>query len=185
MKTINDRWNQYTFMPIHAWLQNGGPSADLDFPAPFPFISFGNNYPFRGAKSSFFDGGTKSPTIFFKPKMMRNCRGQKRDFLMHITDWIPTILDIVDPNYRPISRLSLLVIVNFRLFGFLLLMVSLITKLLCDRQHNPFSSLNAQSPPHPHRINGNINEINILLGKGMYHWSYLLVEWNTMILISA
>ena len=113
MKTINDRWNQYTFMLVHAWLQNGGPSADLDFPAPFPFISFGNNYPFRGAKSSFFDGGTKSPTIFFKPKMMRNCRGQKRDFLMHITDWIPTILDIVDPNYRPISRLSLLVIVNF------------------------------------------------------------------------
>ena len=109
MKTINDCWDQHTFMLIHAWLQNGGPSADLDFPAPFPFISFGNNYPFRGAKSSFFDGGTKSPTIFFKPKMMRNCRGQKRDFLMHITDWIPTILDIVDPNYRPTSRSSLLV----------------------------------------------------------------------------
>ncbi|XP_067950981.1 arylsulfatase B-like [Watersipora subatra] len=82
---------------------NGGPSADLDFPAPFPFISVGNNYPLRGGKSSFYEGGTRSPTIYFNPKLPRRVRGSKRNFLMHISDWLPTTVEMADPTYKPVA----------------------------------------------------------------------------------
>ena len=40
------------------------------------------------------DGGLKTLSLVYNPKLDASVRGTKRDFLMHITDWLPTILEM-------------------------------------------------------------------------------------------
>ena len=60
----------------------------------------GNNYPLRHGKGSVHDGGTKVPTIYFNPKLSSSTRGKKRDFLMHISDWLPTFAELSGQKVR-------------------------------------------------------------------------------------
>ena len=69
--------------------------------SPFPNAQpFGNNYPLRHGKGSVHDGGTKVPTIYFNPKLSSSTRGKKRDFLMHISDWLPTFVELSGQKVR-------------------------------------------------------------------------------------
>ncbi|XP_067930005.1 arylsulfatase B-like isoform X2 [Watersipora subatra] len=70
---------------------NGGTSV-----APYFAKSkgYGNNYPLRSSKGSVMEGGVRVPSIYLDPRLEKSTRGTKRDFLMHITDWLPTFLDL-------------------------------------------------------------------------------------------
>ncbi|ELU02545.1 hypothetical protein CAPTEDRAFT_109345 [Capitella teleta] len=52
----------------------------------------GLNDPFRGGKGSLFEGGTKSASFIYSPLL--NKAGYENNGLMHITDWMPTILKL-------------------------------------------------------------------------------------------
>jgi arylsulfatase A-like enzyme len=59
-------------------------------------------YPFRGAKLSTFEGGSRGPAFMLTPKGWLNRSGYRYKGLMHISDWFPTILHLVDnqPHLR-------------------------------------------------------------------------------------
>ena len=61
---------------------NGGSPADG-----------GLNYPLRGAKKTFFEGGHRVPAWIHSPLLSNDAVGQKYDGLMHATDWLPTIVE--------------------------------------------------------------------------------------------
>ncbi|ELT98690.1 hypothetical protein CAPTEDRAFT_129771, partial [Capitella teleta] len=50
----------------------------------------GLNTPFRGGKSSLFEGGTKSNSFIYSPLLKKT--EYENDGLMHITDWLPTLV---------------------------------------------------------------------------------------------
>ena len=52
----------------------------------------GCNYPYRGSKSKFEEGGIKVPTLMFSTK--RTFPKQSSDKMFHVTDWFPTILSL-------------------------------------------------------------------------------------------
>ena len=64
------------------------------------FPSQGNNYPLRGGKGELFEGGHRVPAIYHTAKLSQDVRGTKRNFLMHITDWLPTFAAMANPRYR-------------------------------------------------------------------------------------
>ncbi|CAM9864814.1 unnamed protein product, partial [Hapterophycus canaliculatus] len=54
--------------------------------------SGGNNYPLRGIKHSYWEGGVKVPAFVYSPSHIPEERwGSEYDGLMHVTDWLPTI----------------------------------------------------------------------------------------------
>ncbi|XP_067929164.1 arylsulfatase B-like [Watersipora subatra] len=55
---------------------------------------YGNNYPLRNGKATPYEGGIKVPTIYVDPRLPDHTRGTTRNFLMHITDWLPTFLSL-------------------------------------------------------------------------------------------
>jgi len=59
-------------------------------------------YPFRGTKLSTFEGGARGPAFMVAPKGWLNRTGYRYKGLMHIADWFPTILHLVDnqPHLR-------------------------------------------------------------------------------------
>ena len=59
----------------------------------------GSNYPLRGCKSTFFEGGVRSVAFIHSPLLPASSRGTKLDGLMHIADWYASlsILAGVDP----------------------------------------------------------------------------------------
>ena len=69
-------------------LLNGATSAPL-FPG-FPLPAAGSNYPLRGQKNDHYEGGIRSPVIYLDARLPANTRGTLRNFLLHITDWLPT-----------------------------------------------------------------------------------------------
>jgi len=91
---------------MHLFFQNGGEAATV---APqFSFVPLlgneGNNWPWRGAKGSAFEGGSRVPAIFVSPFLLPNTRGTQRDFLMHITDWLPTLHSIITGAPYPTGK---------------------------------------------------------------------------------
>ena len=56
----------------------------------------GCNYPYRGYKNTLFEGGTLSPTLVYSTK--KRLPNQVLENLVHITDWMPTIMDLA--GYR-------------------------------------------------------------------------------------
>lgn len=59
-----------------------------------PFAG-GLNYPYRGGKASTWEGATRGPAFIRAPKFLNNRTGDY-DGLVHIVDWAPTFLGIVD-----------------------------------------------------------------------------------------
>merc|ERR1712176_903604 len=64
---------------------NGGIYEPLEAP-------MGCNYPYRGWKSTFEEGGIKAPTLLFSTQ--RTFEHRQIGKLFHITDWFATILGL-------------------------------------------------------------------------------------------
>ena len=74
---------------------NGGP------------LGYGSyNWPLRGGKASFWEGGMRSHTVFVWPKKMAsNVVGTTYSGLFHVTDWYPTLVKAAGGRYRLRSEL--------------------------------------------------------------------------------
>ena len=68
---------------------NGGP------------LGYGSyNWPLRGGKASFWEGGMRSHTVFVWPKKMAsNVVGTTYSGLFHVTDWYPTLVKAAGGRY--------------------------------------------------------------------------------------
>ncbi|XP_067948758.1 arylsulfatase B-like [Watersipora subatra] len=53
-----------------------------------------NNYPLRNGKWTFMEGGVRIPTIYYDPRLHPSTRGTTRNFLVHVTDWLPTFVQL-------------------------------------------------------------------------------------------
>ena len=71
-------------------------------------ISHGaSNYPLRGTKGTLFEGGTRVPTIVSGPPHLLPRRGVVSNSLVHITDWMPTLLALGGYEGDPANKLQL------------------------------------------------------------------------------
>merc|ERR1711963_393899 len=66
---------------------NGGPTGHGGHAA--------NNWPLRGAKGSLWEGGTRTPAFIHQPGVLAP---REEQGLMHVTDWLPTLLEAVGLN---------------------------------------------------------------------------------------
>ena len=56
----------------------------------------GSNWPYRGRKGTPTEGGTKIPSLIISPKLTESGVYQN---MFHVSDWFPTIVDLVNPRY--------------------------------------------------------------------------------------
>jgi hypothetical protein len=56
----------------------------------------GFNYPYKGQKSGVWEGGMRTPALFNIPPSVGTRASQKYDKLIHISDFAPTLLGLVD-----------------------------------------------------------------------------------------
>ena len=59
----------------------------------------GKNGEYRGGKGSLYEGGTKVDAFIYSPIFSSSLRGSQYKGLMHVSDWMPTILDMADLSY--------------------------------------------------------------------------------------
>lgn len=52
------------------------------------------NYPFRGAKTTIWEGGTRVPAFVHSPLLPAAVRGTTSLELYHVTDWLPTLVRV-------------------------------------------------------------------------------------------
>ena len=71
---------------ILSFTQNGGANT-----GPPHFPGFKNNYLLRGIKGNQYQGGVRVPALYLDPRLPESTKGTERDFLIHITDWLPTL----------------------------------------------------------------------------------------------
>ena len=70
-------------------------------------ISHGaSNYPLRGTKGTLFEGGTRAPTFIHAPHILKHNKVVSNN-LVHITDWMPTILSMAGYAGNPSEDLAL------------------------------------------------------------------------------
>ena len=60
----------------------------------------GNNYPLRGAKYDYFDGGVRGSAFVYSELLPESVRGSTYEGLMHISDWYPTICSLAGVSYN-------------------------------------------------------------------------------------
>ena len=65
------------------------------------YLSGGRNGNLRGQKGSLFEGGSKVDAFIFNPYFSDDVQGTSYSGLMHVTDWMPTLLDLVNITYTP------------------------------------------------------------------------------------
>lgn len=58
----------------------------------------GNNFPLRGNKQTFFEGGLRGVGFVNSPKIDRRNRGKTTDAFIHISDWYPTFVGLAGGN---------------------------------------------------------------------------------------
>jgi arylsulfatase A-like enzyme len=66
--------------------------------------SGGFNYPFRGAKMSALEGGSRVPAFIYGPKFLKTSSGSTYKKLFHIADWYPTLLSFANQKVNPENR---------------------------------------------------------------------------------
>ncbi|XP_067949759.1 arylsulfatase B-like [Watersipora subatra] len=76
---------------------NGGAGTSATFGG---LEYYANNYPLRNGKNSYTDGGVRTPTIYYDPRLSSTTQGTSRDFLIHVSDWLPTFVELgkLNPN---------------------------------------------------------------------------------------
>jgi len=76
---------------------NGGPNSGWE--------NGSNNFPLRGGKSSLFEGGVRSIGLLQGPPHIINAidKGHQYLGLFHITDWLPTLLDLISFNHSALN----------------------------------------------------------------------------------
>ena len=71
-------------------------------------ISHGaSNYPLRGTKGTLFEGGTRVPTLVHGPAHILPRQGVVSNTLVHITDWMPTIMKLAGYQGDPAVDMGL------------------------------------------------------------------------------
>ncbi|CAG5102401.1 Oidioi.mRNA.OKI2018_I69.chr1.g283.t1.cds [Oikopleura dioica] len=51
-----------------------------------------SNWPLRGKKGNIFEGGIRSRAFVHSPKLPESLKGKSFPYVMHVTDWLPTLL---------------------------------------------------------------------------------------------
>ena len=60
---------------VYAWQDNGGDSGDS------------SNFPLRGRKRSFYEGGVRAASFLASPLLPASRRGRRESAFLHISDW--------------------------------------------------------------------------------------------------
>jgi arylsulfatase A-like enzyme len=60
----------------------------------------GMNGPLRGTKGSLFEGGVKVDAFIHSPLLPTSLSGSSYAGLFHISDWLPTLMDLTDVKYE-------------------------------------------------------------------------------------
>ena len=76
---------------------NGGPAAGLN-------NNMACNWPLRGVKNTLWEGGVRGTALAWSPTIQNP--GRTSDALMHVTDWMPTILGAVNVSMSSSSSSS-------------------------------------------------------------------------------
>ncbi|KAH8375397.1 hypothetical protein KR200_005104 [Drosophila serrata] len=63
---------------------NGGPAQGFN-------LNFASNYPLKGVKNTLWEGGVRAAGLIWSPLLKK--RERVADQTMHITDWLPTLLE--------------------------------------------------------------------------------------------
>lgn len=63
---------------------NGGPAAGFN-------INAASNYPLRGVKNTLWEGGVRGAGLIWSPLLKKESKVS--DQMMHISDWMPTIIE--------------------------------------------------------------------------------------------
>jgi len=73
---------------------NGGPGGQEEVPSPERFDShiIDRNWPFRGQKHEVYEGGVRVAGFVHSPLLPNKAKGTSVQGMVHITDWLPTIL---------------------------------------------------------------------------------------------
>jgi len=75
-----------------------------------PFIGMGNNFPYRGGKGSYFEGGLRVPMVISGGYLTDSYRNTKDDRLAHLVDIPATMIDLaglaIPENFDGISLLG-------------------------------------------------------------------------------
>ncbi|XP_063973449.1 arylsulfatase B-like isoform X1 [Diachasmimorpha longicaudata] len=61
----------------------------------------GSNYPFRGQKLSFYEGGVRGAACVYSPRIKK--QGRIVNDLVHITDWLPTLYSAAGGNVNDLG----------------------------------------------------------------------------------
>ncbi|KAF6030381.1 ARSJ [Bugula neritina] len=59
---------------------------------------FASNYPLKGSKGEFYQGGVRAVGLVSSPLIKASKRNRNVTSLMHITDWLPTLVNIAGDN---------------------------------------------------------------------------------------
>ncbi|XP_046394780.1 arylsulfatase B-like isoform X2 [Ischnura elegans] len=76
---------------------NGGAPAGLD-------NNMASNWPLRGGKFSLWEGGVRGAALIWSPLIKNSGRVSMQ--MMHVTDWLPTLLSAVNGSSRTSARLD-------------------------------------------------------------------------------
>uniref|UniRef100_A0A1B0FLM3 Sulfatase N-terminal domain-containing protein n=1 Tax=Glossina morsitans morsitans TaxID=37546 RepID=A0A1B0FLM3_GLOMM len=74
---------------------NGGPAEGFN-------LNHASNWPLRGVKNTLWEGGVRGAGALWSPRLKKPRR--VADQVMHITDWLPTLLTAISDN--PVSPLT-------------------------------------------------------------------------------
>ena len=67
----------------------------------------GKNGPLRGTKGSLFEGGVKVDAFIYSPLLPASTVGLQYQGLMHISDWMPTVLELSGADFTPATGFEL------------------------------------------------------------------------------